>query len=261
MGSRFSYREESLLGFWGDHPASISILIHFFAFMAYLERDTACASCGFVLHQPQRCSACQSVAYCSVACQRAHWKAGHKKSCKTAASASFAESFRRATTKHASGVDMHNVGACYEQGVGVPKNDKEAVRWFRAAADAGFMRANFCLGNCYADGRGVTQDHAESVRLFQLAAQAGDVDAQYALACCYSMERSAWRNGTTAAMWLRKAAEAGHAEAQFALATTYLSLDGGATDTVSAALWLRKAAAQGHADAKSFCVEWLGSAT
>ena len=39
-----------------------------------------CAFCGFSGTR-YRCSRCQSVSYCSVACQRRHWKASHHMSC------------------------------------------------------------------------------------------------------------------------------------------------------------------------------------
>ena len=39
-----------------------------------------CAFCGFSGTR-YRCSRCQSVSYCSVACQRRHWKASHHMTC------------------------------------------------------------------------------------------------------------------------------------------------------------------------------------
>jgi hypothetical protein len=47
-------------------------------------RITRCGSCGTALTPPVRqCSACHRVAYCSAACQRAHWTTGgHKTECK-----------------------------------------------------------------------------------------------------------------------------------------------------------------------------------
>jgi ankyrin repeat protein len=45
-----------------------------------------CARCGTEPSQPKRCGRCQAVAYCSRACQKAHWSA-HKKPCKAAVKA------------------------------------------------------------------------------------------------------------------------------------------------------------------------------
>lgn len=41
-----------------------------------------CAHCAKQLLQLQKCGRCKKVFYCSRTCQVAHWKTGHKKSCK-----------------------------------------------------------------------------------------------------------------------------------------------------------------------------------
>ena len=43
----------------------------------------------------------------------------------------------------------------------------------------------FLLGWCYQNGVGVVKDYKEAVRLFSLAAQKGDSDAQNTLGWCY----------------------------------------------------------------------------
>ena len=50
------------------------------------------------------------------------------------------------------------LGAMYSQGLGVPEDDTEAVRWFRLAADQGRADAQFLLGVMYYDGRSVLKD-------------------------------------------------------------------------------------------------------
>ena len=52
--------------------------------------DTTCAAPGCLKEAHLKCSRCQTVRYCSKACQVTHWKAGHSKACraKTAAPAS-----------------------------------------------------------------------------------------------------------------------------------------------------------------------------
>ena len=51
--------------------------------------DTTCAAPGCPKEAHLKCSRCQTVRYCSKACQVTHWKAGHSKACraKTAAPA------------------------------------------------------------------------------------------------------------------------------------------------------------------------------
>ncbi len=52
----------------------------------------------------------------------------------------------------------------YRDGNGVLKDDAEAVRWFRLAADQGHATGQNNLGFMYASGRGVLKDEAEAIR-------------------------------------------------------------------------------------------------
>jgi uncharacterized protein len=63
--------------------------------------------------------------------------------------------------------------AGYQQGLGVTKDETEAVRLFQQAAAQGR------LGLMYAEGRGVAKDETEAVRLFQQAAAQGYALGQY----------------------------------------------------------------------------------
>ena len=47
------------------------------------------------------------------------------------------------------------LGLMYDNGDGVPKNDAEAVRWYRLAAERGDRAAQANLGVKYAQGDGV----------------------------------------------------------------------------------------------------------
>jgi serine/threonine protein kinase len=67
------------------------------------------------------------------------------------------------------------LGECYEEGVGVPQNYAEAMRWYRKAADAGnSSEAMNNIGWLYANGWGVPQDYAEAMRWYRKAADAGN---------------------------------------------------------------------------------------
>ena len=60
---------------------------------------------------------------------------------------------------------MNNLGLMYKKGWGVAKDEAEAVRLLRKAADLGDTDAMFNLATSYEDGRGVDQDEAEAARL------------------------------------------------------------------------------------------------
>lgn len=77
---------------------------------------------------------------------------------------------------------MTNLGACYQTGRGVGKNEAAAVDWYQRAADKGYGPAMNVLGICYATGAGVERDVAEAVRWYRRAAGKEYEPARQALA-------------------------------------------------------------------------------
>jgi TPR repeat protein len=64
-----------------------------------------------------------------------------------------------------------NLGKMYQTGEGVPLDYHEAIKWSRLAADQGNTRGETNLGTMYANGQGVPRDYDQAVKLFRLAAQ------------------------------------------------------------------------------------------
>ena len=73
------------------------------------------------------------------------------------------------------------LGARFASGRGGVRDDSEAMRWFRAAANRGLAEAQYNLGIMYASGRGVERDMAEAVRWYRLAAEQEVAEAQFNL--------------------------------------------------------------------------------
>lgn len=65
-------------------------------------------------------------------------------------------------------------------GVGVPKDKAEAVKWYRKAADQGNADAQYYLGMMYELGSGVAIDLPEALKWYRQAAQLGNRDAESA---------------------------------------------------------------------------------
>ncbi len=61
----------------------------------------------------------------------------------------------------------------YAKGKGVPKDDAEAVKWYRLAAAQGLARAQFNLGTMYDNGNGVPEDNVQAYAWLNLAAAQG----------------------------------------------------------------------------------------
>jgi TPR repeat protein len=70
------------------------------------------------------------------------------------------------------------MGVCYQNGQGIAKDDTEAVKWYRKAADKGNATAQFNLGMCYKNGIGTSKDESEAARWFRKAADQGLEKAQ-----------------------------------------------------------------------------------
>ena len=74
-----------------------------------------------------------------------------------------------------------NLGVMYENGRGVEKDEAEAVKWYRKAAEQESAVAQFYLGVMYANGRGVAKDEEEAVKWYRKAAANGFDPAKKAL--------------------------------------------------------------------------------
>lgn len=77
---------------------------------------------------------------------------------KTDAAAGFAGVLECAKRGYAPAQDT--AGRCYEQGVGVARDDLQAIYWYKQAARAGVAPAQVGLGDCYREGRGTIKDAA-----------------------------------------------------------------------------------------------------
>jgi uncharacterized protein len=73
---------------------------------------------------------------------------------------------------------MKNAGLCHENGQGTERNPEEGVRWYRRAADTGYMEAQCALGTCYVYGIGTPVNKALGKQWLQKAADQGYSEAK-----------------------------------------------------------------------------------
>ena len=107
------------------------------------------------------------------------------------------------------------MGLQFAEGVGVIKDNKEAIRWFEKAALHGQVEAQYHYGQALLKGRGVLQDYKEAFR------------------------------------WIEQSAQRGHPQAQFSMGEIYRNGIGTEIDNARAYLWFNLAAAQGIDEAAS----------
>jgi TPR repeat protein len=137
---------------------------------------------------------------------------------------------------------QYDLGNIYLSGRGVPRDYKEAVKWFRKAADHGEADAQTNLGYMYAEGRGVRQDYKEAVKWFRKAAEKGNVRAQSNLGVMYAIGQGVPQDDQEALKWWRKAADQGYARAQHNVAVMYADGQGTSQNLVLAYMWFQLAA-------------------
>ena len=142
------------------------------------------------------------------------------------------------------------LGLCYSSGEGVAKDEVEAVKWFRKAADQNLASAQTALGTCYRHGLGVAKDYAEAVKWFRKAAEQNYAPAQALLGMCYTSGEGLAKNYAEAVRWFRKAAEQNDAGAQYNLSAFYINGYGVAKNYAEGYKWVLLAGAQGDEDAK-----------
>jgi TPR repeat protein len=95
------------------------------------------------------------------------------------------------------------------------KDDTEALKWFRLAAEQGHAHAQFRIGDMYMSGEGVTKNDGEAVKWFRKAAEQGLANAQGMLGIMYAKGQAVPQDYVFAYMWLHLATEGNQGAAQY----------------------------------------------
>ena len=168
---------------------------------------------------------------------------------------------------------MFHVGLMYEFGRGTPVEMKEAVTWYRKAAESHYepaqkrlalktaeldevarreerqvaaddVGAMYDMGEKYLKGEGILQSDEKALLWFLKAAELDSPAAQGQVGAIVAMT-----NKAEAVTWYLKAAAAGDSEAQNRLGVCYYDGVGIATNRVEAVRWYREAAEAGQHNA------------
>lgn len=110
--------------------------------------------------------------------------------------------------------EQNNLGYMYDEGLGIPADDAEAVKWYRKSAEQDNVWGQYNLGIMYQNGTGVTQDLEEAFKWYQKSAEQGHAESQYNLGYMYEIGAWVQKDLALALVWYRKAAEQGNADAQ-----------------------------------------------
>ncbi|MCL7745099.1 sel1 repeat family protein [Guyparkeria hydrothermalis] len=124
--------------------------------------------------------------------------------------------------------------------------EKGGVEHWLPKAEDGEIFAQYVLGHMYCTGKKVEQDYEKGLRWYRAAAEAGFAPSELAVGTLYFEGQGTDRDVAEAARWFERAAEKGYARAQSNLAALYLGGDGIEADYDKALHWYGEAASQGH---------------
>ena len=96
-----------------------------------------------------------------------------------------------------------SLGTSYRFGWGITKNEEEAVKWYRKAAEQGYAEGQYKWGLCFDEGYGVTEDDEEAIKWYHKAAEQGHGNAYFGLGLKYQYKGY----GNEAIKWYKKYAD------------------------------------------------------
>jgi len=101
----------------------------------------------------------------------------------------------------------------YDNGKGTPQDYKQALKWYRIAAEQGHAKAQYSLAIMYDNGKGTPQDYKQALKWYTKAAEQGLAQAQYSLAIMYDNGEGTPQDYVRAHMWYNLSAARGVADA------------------------------------------------
>ena len=131
------------------------------------------------------------------------------------------------------------------------------IQAIRKLAEKGDAWSQLNLGAAYDNGLGVKRDVEQALYWYQKAAEQGLAEAQFNLAHLLVSEEI---SAVAAAEWMQKAAEQGMPDAQYLMGVIYAEGIGVDADDDKAVAWLKKAIAQGQKEAEKYLKEHYRSA-
>ncbi len=113
----------------------------------------------------------------------------------------------QSTAEQGSAEDQYNLGMRYENAL--PKDHRDAVRWYRMAATQRHAGAFYRLCVLSDIGRGMPQDYQEALRWCRLAADQGHGPAMFLIATYHEKARGVPKDVVQAYRWYNLAAANG----------------------------------------------------
>ncbi|EXX74460.1 Skt5p [Rhizophagus irregularis DAOM 197198w] len=107
-----------------------------------------------------------------------------------------------------------SLGYKYENGKGIDQDLKEAIYWYKKAAENGHVAAYYCLGKCYQDGIGIEKNEVKAFDHYKKSAEKGYLNGIYILGYCCENGIGTEIDKEKAVEWYKIAAKRGNKDAQ-----------------------------------------------
>lgn len=143
---------------------------------------------------------------------------------------------------------MITLAALYSEGIGVPKNDRQAFRLAESAARLQDAYAMAMLGYMHSQGLGTKQDLLQAAISYRQAADGGNSIGAMNLAEMHAVGYGVSKDEKEAFRWMKRAVELQDYRAMGRLGVMYYQGRGVEKNISQAGQWLRKAAAADGAD-------------
>jgi len=147
---------------------------------------------------------------------------------------------------------QESLGIFSAMGIGMEQpSQAEALEWYKKAAQQGSLDAATNIALMYDDGIGIPKDPSQSMIWFRRAAEGGEATAQYNLALIYGRGKEVPQDYKESLRWLTAAADQNVVPATLDLAAFYLHpADGTPADVARAIHYYEKAADLGSVPAE-----------
>lgn len=144
---------------------------------------------------------------------------------------------------------QYYVGHMNKNGLSVPQNYDEALKWYKLAADQGHVIAQNDLGMMYQLGQGTTIDLSKAFPLYQASAAQGYYGAEFNLGLMYYKGDGVEQSYDEAFKLMSQAAEQNFAIAQRYLGIMYKLGQGTYQNDIFSYMWLHIAKQNGDRQA------------
>lgn len=146
----------------------------------------------------------------------------------------------------------NNIGACFAEGLGVPRDHRLALKWLTLAAEAGDPVGERNYAAFHMQGmEGKDADYGIAAEYYRRAAEKGDAPAQDMLSWMLVEGEVMPADPVEARRWAEHAAEAGIAASMTRLGMLYHNALGIERDPARAVFWWTRAARKDDADAQA----------